>query len=139
MGDYVQTQSIDFTIPATNLPSAYAAMCLLNTTHDDDKGGGSWGPNGKTEKWFSWMDANYPETCPDAEAIFTALGFEVEVADNGDLTLLGYDSKIGQENLFIDAAGKFANDGWEIVWEGEDDLIWQQTSAGTKDGVVIFN
>jgi hypothetical protein len=139
MGYYVQIRDANFVIPADKLDAAYAAMCALNTTHDAEKSGGSYSGGKQTSKYFAWMDANYPETCPDAKAILEALGFEVETYDNGDLTIDSYDSKAGQENLFIDACFPFVDPASYISWEGEDGEFWKQTPLGTKNGTVVYS
>jgi hypothetical protein len=122
MGYYVNIVSSTMRIPQANLQRVYDKMCALNITHHDQKNGGSWDAGQQTGKWFSWMDANYPETCPDARSILNALGFETQYDTAGDLLVTGYDSKMGQEDLFLssienDAIGK-------IIWCGEDDERW---------------
>ena len=47
------------------------------------------------------MDENYPETCKDAQAILDCLGFETAYDDVGNLHLVAYDNKMGQEDLFL--------------------------------------
>lgn len=130
MGYYVQIVQSNYTIPGIYADAAYKAMCALNTTHDDQKMGGSFSGGKQTAKWFSWMDENYPETCADAQAIFEALGFEVEKLDDGSLVLESYDSKTGQEDLFLEAIQPFALPGTGILWRGEDGMeYWTLASA----------
>ena len=69
MGYYVQIVESNARIPAANLKAAYEKMCALNVTHDHAKRGGSYSDGKQTAKWFSWMDANYPETCKDAKEV----------------------------------------------------------------------
>jgi hypothetical protein len=126
MGYYVTLRESDFEIPAENLDAAYEAMCRLNVTHDHLKNGGSWGGGGQTAKWFSWMPENYPEVCPDAASIFEHLGFEVEITESGSLRLNYYDSKIGQEELFLEACAPYAVDKTGLIWQGEDGEMWGQ-------------
>ena len=73
MGYYVRIIKSTAFVPAENLDRVYDIMCSLNETHDHEKHGGSWSGTKRTEKWFSWMDENYPETCKDAQAIFNQL------------------------------------------------------------------
>jgi hypothetical protein len=115
-------------IPKSKLAVAYEKMCALNITHDSQKRGGSWSGGQQVQKWFSWMDANYPDTCPDARAVLEMLGFYTDYNDEGDLLIEGYDSKTGQEDLFLkaienDAAG-------EILWTGEEHERWTTTFHG---------
>lgn len=118
MGYNVRTIKSTAHIPAANLDTAYQAMCALNTTHHNQKRGGSWSGGQETGRWFSWMDENYPDTCQDAQAILEQLGFETQYADNGDLLLVSYDSKTGQEDLFLEAIQNLALG--RIHWLGED-------------------
>lgn len=118
MGYYVEIEKSTAVIPAANLDRAYQKMCALNTTHDHKKRGGS----NHGGRWFSWMDANYPETCPDAAAVLEALGFETHYADNGDLHIDGYDNKSGQEDLFLHTIADDVTG--EIEWRGEDGERW---------------
>ena len=128
MGYYVQIVESNARIPAANLQRAYEKMCALNVTHDQQKRGGSYSGGVQTSRWFSWMDANYPETCKDAKAVLEQLGFECSYAANGDLLIDGYDSKTGQEDLFLKAI-EFDAEG-TITWRGEEGESWTTTFLG---------
>ena len=122
MGYYVEIEKSTAVVPAANLERVYEKMCALNITHDHKKRGGCFGGGVQKAKWFSWMDANYPDTCKDARAVLEALGFETHYAENGDLHIDHYDNKTGQEGLFLhsiedDVSGK-------IEWRGEDGERW---------------
>lgn len=133
MGYYVQAVSSTAFIPKANLQRAYEKMCALNVTHDHEKNGGSWSAGGKQDgKWFSWMDANYPETCKDAQAVLEQLGFECEYNEFGDLCFGDYDSKTGQEDLFMKAIENEATG--MITWRGEEGEVWVTKFHG---GVVV--
>ena len=134
MGYEIQITKSTAVIPAANLKRAYQKMCALNTTHHNQKRGGSWS-GGKAmpdSSWFSWMDANYPQTCPDAQAVLEQLGFYINIADNGDLHIEGYDSKMGQEDLFLKAIENEASG--EIQWMGEEGETWTTVFYG--DSVI---
>lgn len=145
MGYWVNIIEGEVTIPKANLEEAYKRMCALND-NDAVKRGGQWGGEVSSEsprpegmnyhpaRWFSWMDANYPETCSDAKAILRELGFELEDRD-GDLFIFGYDSKVGQEELFLDAISDLCTKDSFLVWRGEDGAMWRQ-EFGTKEMVV---
>jgi hypothetical protein len=138
MGYYVSIEESTFMIPAENLDAAYKAMCQLNfTVPNSQKRGGSWpgkdnapefGPDKST--WFSWMEWDYHETCKDAGAILTKLGFYTEYDEAGNLHIRGYDSKTGQEKLFLESICTLAN-GY-IVWTGECGEYWGETYGGSK-------
>lgn len=124
MGYFVAITESDAFIPAEKLEIAYQKMCKLNTTHHDQKRGGRWNGGECIEKWFSWMDANYPETCKDAKAIFENMGFSTEYDASGNLKITGYDNKTGQEQLFLDAIKDDVVGS--ISWRGENGEKWKQ-------------
>lgn len=145
MGYWVNITEGTVTIPKANLEEAYKRMCALND-NDAIKRGGQWGgevssdsprPEGMNyhpARWFSWMDADYPSTCADAKAILRELGFELEDRD-GDICIFGYDSKVGQEELFLDAISDLCTKDSFLVWRGEDGAMWRQ-EFGSKEMVV---
>jgi len=136
MGYYVQITEQEFFLSKENFDEAYKLMCALND-RDDLKMGGSWGqelnadmprPEGMTyhpSKWFSWMDANYPETCKNLEDILTNLGFEIDKDDSSNIAILTYNSKIGAEGYFFDAIASLVQDGSYVCWRGEDGEEWR--------------
>lgn len=138
MGYYVTIQQSTFKIPAENLKEAYERMCQLNFTVPNlDKRGGTWpGKNQCPEygpdksSWFSWMSWNYHETCKDAEAVLQEIGFDVWYDADGALLIQGYDSKSGQEDLFLNAICPLAT-GY-IVWRGEEGELWGETYGGSS-------
>jgi hypothetical protein len=128
MGYYVRIIASDAVIPAANLTRAYEKMCALNETHDAQKRGGSWSAGKQDARWFSWMDANYPETCKDAREVLEQLGFNCECNDQGDLLIQGYDNKTGQEDLFLKAIENEATG--QIQWVGEEGDVYYTNFAG---------
>ena len=138
MGYYVRTVKSNAYIPAAMLLIAYDALCALNYTHHAQKRGGSYSSGKQTERWFSWMDANYPDTCKDAEAVLAALGFSPYIDCEGNLWFGEYDSKTGQEDLFMAALENIAIG--EISWVGEDGETWNTLFHGDKvfDGAPML-
>lgn len=150
MGYYVSLTRTNAILPAQNLPAAYEALCALNQRNDLKIGGqGGWTfgatPEGETpiegphdKVWFSWMDWNYPETCPDAAAILKQLGFECDVHDDGSIEFLAYDNKTGAEDHFLIALAPYLastdGDAPQFVWRGEEGEIWRQI---VLDGVMV--
>lgn len=144
MGYYVRIVFSNFTIPSENVDEAYRRLISLND-NDDLKRGGSWGgeydarsprPEGFDHhpgKWFSWMHADYPAKCNSLQHIFRQLGFDVDVDDNGDVHLTGYDNKTGQEDIFLDEIIDLTTG--EIHWIGEDDTLWK-TISGVKENAA---
>lgn len=151
MGYYISITGGTVTIPKENVAKAYERMCALND-NDSIKRGGQWGgdfdknsarPEGLNyhpARWFSWMDANYPETCADAKAILDMLGFESLY--NEDLVIFGYDSKAGQEDLFLEAISDLCTPDSHLIWRGEDGEMWKQEFGGptviTKSAVITW-
>jgi len=131
MGYYVSLDEADWLIPTKKIGAAYKAMCDLNSC-DQLKSGGSYSGGKQTNKWFSWMDENYPETCTDAEAVLQALGFDTEVTYEG-LRIESYDNKAGDEDRFIAAIAPFSREGSFLVWRGEDGHLWRNE---VKNGIV---
>jgi|TARA_B100001964_G_scaffold25990_1_gene25916 hypothetical protein len=125
MGYYGQIESSTFMLKKEDYEEAYVAMCALNQ-FDSIKRGGSYHKDQDTgvvteSRWFSWMPDNYPDVLTTAEEIFTMLGFEINTSDTG-LEIYGYDDKIGQEDLFLEACCPWASGN--IEWRGEDGEIW---------------
>jgi len=87
MGYYVRLEESTAVLPKKHQAEAYRRMCALND-NDERKQGGSWS-DGQEEKWFSWMDPNYPDTCADAKAILADLGFWFDENEDGDLGVRG--------------------------------------------------
>ena len=144
MGYYVEITDSTFTIPTANLDEAYRRMVALNDD-DDLKRGGTFGREAidpakraalgyHPDRWFSWMDPNYPAKCADAEAIIRELGFECGMEDEG-LVIYSYDNKSGQEDVFLTAIADLAT-GY-IVWRGEEGETWKET-YGESDVKVRY-
>lgn len=159
MGYYVRIDEYDFTIMKKDFKKAYEACVALNDRDDLKSGGGGTYtlPNGKQMKygdprpkgmsyhpmkWFSWMEANYPETCKTLDDVLTALGFEINYDDQGNIDGLGYDSKIGDEEYFLAAIAPFVKKGSILNWVGEDNTFWQNHFDGkkmtTKTGRIVY-
>lgn len=85
--------------------------------------------------WFSWMDWNYHEKLRNVQEILEDLGFSVFYDDDGNLLVEGYNSKSGQEGLFLKSISTLSR-GF-ILWEGEDKEQWVEFYG--DDGVVILS
>jgi hypothetical protein len=141
MGYYTTQVDQHFTIPADKLGEAFEALKALNTnTPDSEKRGGSWGPGGQRASWFSWMDENYDKTAVDAAEIFEALGFTVDRDGDceGGLSLDGYDSKTGQEDLFLTAVKDLVPEDSFIEFRGEDGAMYRWTPKGVQYATVTW-
>ena len=128
MGYYVRSIHSNFFMDKVHFDAAYKKLCELND-YDELKRGGQFGSGIKEEndkynknKWFSWMDYNYPETCPDMFSVLSQVGFGFDHDDEGNLVSLYYDdNKTGNEDYFLCALAPFVKDGSFIVFKGEED------------------
>ena len=118
MGYYVRIEEADWEIKET--PEALATIREMpKKFHHLKRGGSSSG-----EKWFSWMNDTEIETTETVENVFKQLGFETESTDGG-FRLIGYDSKTGQEDLFLAVMAPYTVSGSSIEWVGEDNAMWR--------------
>ena len=123
MGYYVNGEG-ELTIKKENLAAAYEAMMALQEKPAEGKRGG-----GQGKAWYSWMPEDL-RTIPNAAEVFRELGFEVGESDEG-IVIGRYDSKSGQEDVFIAAAAPFIED--EVYeWTGEDGEFWRWELIGGK-------
>jgi hypothetical protein len=136
------------TIKKADEPKAYKAICALND-NDDLKNGGSWGGGELTSdhprpaglnhhpaRWFSWTKPNYPDLFATFTEVIEHLGFEITETSQTDETNtyeLIYDSKRGQEDLFLEACAPYLTG--QIEWTGEDGARWRNLF----DGKTIIN
>jgi hypothetical protein len=130
MGYYVTLMDSDVSIPASKLDEAYQAILKLNE-RDDLKSGGRWpghdcprpeGLDFHPNRWFSWMPADLTE-CGSLRGVLEHLGFDCDEF-HGDLSLISYDSKTGQEDLFLETLAPFISDGC-MQWRGEDGFLFR--------------
>lgn len=129
MGYYVNLTDADFIIKENEetlsairqMPTKYYALM---------RGGSSTG-----EKWFSWMNTEEIESAESVQSVFEALGFDCS-ADaygiKGQFSLDGYNSKTGQEDLFLAVVAPFVEDGSYTEWRGEDGELWRFTVNDKK-------
>lgn len=129
MGYFVTLIDADFGVPET--PEVLAAIHRMDTEWHELKRGGSYGPDGMTEAWFSWMPDVTSLTT--VQSVFETLGFKVSVKD-GKVWLYGYDNKTGQEELFLAAVAPFVKDDSFTSWRGEDGELYGYT---VRDGRLV--
>ena len=124
MGYYIDLTDAEWEI--TESPESLATVREMPVKYHHIKRGGS--SNG--EKWFSWMNDTDIENAETVESVFNQLGFETETVDGG-FKLTGYNSKTGQEDLFLAVMAPFTKHGSYIEWRGEDGALW---AYHIKDG-----
>jgi hypothetical protein len=118
MGYYIDLTDAEWEISES--PEALATIREMPVKYHAIKRGGS--SNG--EKWFSWMNDTEIETTDTVENVFNQLGFETDKVDGG-FKLTAYNSKTGQEDLFLAVMAPFTKDGSYIEWRGEDGALWK--------------
>lgn len=136
MGYYVQITNSSCVIDAVVKPQVYQIWCDLNhPRHNDQKNGGSWRDGKKAVFWYSWMDEHYDQTCKTAEDILNMLGFTYETLADFSLRITGYESKMGQEDVFFKAVAHLLTG--EIAWRGEDNCEYTWTFYGHPTVLAI--
>ena len=139
MGYYIEIEKSTFRIPAANLDAALVEFKALNHNPDVEKRGGHYDKGDKVQSWFSWMPHDYDKYVTTAEEVLILLGFETEKDEStGDVLITGYDSKIGQEELFLNAVKNLVDPNSQIFWKGEDGARWMWTPEGVYDAVVTY-
>lgn len=104
--------------------------------------GGSWGSNGQKEWWYSWCDMNYLRTVAKTFIdILEHLGFDVQTDDVGNIISLWYNSKLGDEGLFLKETAEYWERGAVIDWTGEDSSVWRlDLDRGIeREGRVVYD
>lgn len=147
MGYYTSIIDCDFFLDKQHFNDVYQRMCELNDYHDL-KRGGSYGKNNDVDqgerypknKWFSWMDYNYPETCKDIFEILNQIGLEY-ILEDGDIVRLSYDNKTGNEDYFLNCFAGFVPDGSYITFKGQEDddyykFVFENGKMTRYDGSV---
>lgn len=142
MGYYIGTEDVNIFLDKKYFDDVYKKMCELNDFHEL-KRGGSFGANTDEvegdryprNKWFSWMEYNYPEIYSDMNSILIALGFDVEYDKEGNLVGLGYWDKSGSEDYFFSCFAGFVKDGSFINMKGEESEDYYRYIF--KDGKMI--
>ena len=137
MGYYATLDYSSVKIPLSAEKDALEAVYRLDTAAHHLKQGGSYGGGRDGAKWFSWMPEDL-RTLTTLEDLLQTLGFRTHESD-GAIHVDGYDSKVGQEDLFFFALAPFiepnhskdflamANEPASMEWTGEDGSKWKWT------------
>ena len=125
MGYYVSVEDANWKIQET--PEALRAVKEMPIKYHFLMNGGS--SNG--EKWFSWMNNAEIEKAESVESVFQSLGFDT-IKVEGGFKLVDYNSKTGQEDLFLAVVAPWTVSGSYITWRGEDDSYWRHVVTEGK-------
>jgi hypothetical protein len=131
-------------IPASRLDVTLQRWKGLNRQENNHlKQGGSYHGGKQRVWWFSWMDEDYDTKVQSVADVLDMLGFDyVSYTADGSVEITGYDSKMGQEELFFATIASGIPEGQYINWIGEDGHTWQWLFTGgqlvKKNGQVVF-
>ena len=143
MGYNVSIENGTLRIPVMYLDRVYDAMCELNNLPSDLKNGGAYQGGEQQASWFSWMPPNFPEVYDNAQQVLEGLGFLDLFQEGDDLIVHSYDSKRGQEVLFIAAIAPWITPDSALYWLGEDGDRWRWTFQGgileEHSGRVVYD
>lgn len=132
MGYYVELTAAEFEIPENE--QVLQVLKDLNHKPGVVKNGGSYAGGKKQKSWFSWLAPDYDQHVTSVYEMFEMLGFDCSLStDQSTVMLMGYDNKIGQEHLFIEAVAPYVAEGSYLQWRGEDGAEWRYV---VEDGGV---
>lgn len=120
MGYYVDLVEADFTIPERE--DVLEALREMPKKYKSLQRGGDG-----TNSWFSWMSDEEIENAVSVRSIFESLSFDCFDYGNGTFGLNSYNSKMGQEDLFLAVVAPFVAEGSYTQWRGEDGELWRYT------------
>lgn len=146
MGYYV-TYTGSLTLKPGMEAQALAALKALNGRHENKSGGqypasavrpaDSQSVSDNPNEWYAWMPWNYDELCDSVADVLEMLGFDWY--EDGEI---GYDSKIGDEDVFLRALGPFVEAGNVINCRGEDGELWRYVFDGStatiQNGRIVY-
>jgi len=144
MGYWINLEESTFVLRDEHKEAALEIVKALNAPSNNHlKRGGSWGPGtGKTQHWFSWMPADYDKTVGSIEEVFELLGFILAEEPDGAMLLDDYDSKTGQEDLFLGAIAHLVEDDTYVQFVGEDGdryrYVFKDGKMTTKHATLVW-
>lgn len=135
MGYYVSICNSTFGIKKNNLDAALAALKALNGPEYDNHKIKPYG-TGAGRPYYSWMSADWDETCSSVAEVLNMLDLETVVDEQGDLYITNFDSKWrSQITIFLSALAPYAIEGSFIEFDGEEhDDFWR---FQVDDGALV--
>ena len=125
MGYYIEQTDSKFFIAHTDVEKALSAIKGIMHSHDQMRGG-SWGPDGKTERWYAWVNTDevlQSQTLVDALESWRWKARTDSVGNVCGIEFVG--EKSGQDELLFDAIAPYVESGSYIVMRGEDGEVWR--------------
>jgi len=136
MGYYVTLNASDAVLPHEHLDEAMARLLELNT-HDEWKRGFASTGGVVTERWFSWMPANYDSELTTVQEILERVGYEVTIDVDG-LNVEGYNNKTGCQDIFIWYISDLFREDSYMEWIGEDGAQERWNFGGGEKMTLII-
>jgi hypothetical protein len=137
MGYYITAHGT-ITMPRSLEQNALRALKTLNYDHEAKRGGLLGNPEATFEtRWYSWMPERWHETVGSIEQVLELVGFSVTKTRQAGLNVytLTYDSKTGQEEVFLNSLADYAQVDVEVT--GEDGERWKWANA--KAGAPLYH
>jgi hypothetical protein len=132
MGYYINAHGT-ITMPKSMESEAVHALKMLNYDHDAKHGGVLGKPEATFEtRWYSWMPERWHEAVESVEDVLGLIGFEVGKSRMAglDVYTVNYDSKTGQEDVFLNCLAGYAQVDIEVVGEDGERWKWANARAG---------
>jgi hypothetical protein len=132
MGYYINAQGT-ITMPRSLEAEALHALKMLNYDHETKRGGLLGNPDATFEtRWYSWMPERWHEHVASVKEVLEMVGFGVttEREDGLDVYIVTYDSKTGQEDVFLNCLAGYAHVEVEVVGEDGSRWMWANSKAG---------
>ena len=125
MGYYIEQTDSKFFIPHTDFDKALTAIKAIMYSQDKMRGG-SWGPDGKTERWYAWVNT---DEVLQSQTLVEALDcWRWKARTDSFDNVCGIEfagEKSGQDDLLFDAIAPYVESGSYVVMRGEDGEVWR--------------
>lgn len=122
MGYYVNIEDCSFFIERKNFEPAMQALRELDKRDELKLRSYVNGVDKPTH--FSWMDAYWAENVKTLPEFLDMARFECSENEDG-LFIHYFNSKFGDERVFLVAIAPYIEDGSYIIWRGEDGQLWR--------------
>jgi hypothetical protein len=126
MGYCIDQLGCNFFIKAEDKVKALQAVKKLMKLANKIGQGGSYGPNGKTEQWFSWVGTADVLKADTLEKAMEEWRYCPSTDEWGNINSVRfYGEKLGQEMELFKVLAPFVKDGSYIEMQGEDGSVWR--------------
>lgn len=130
MGYYVDMTEAEWELPED--PALLQILKEMPVKYKSIQSGGSWGPNGQEEKWFSWTNDKEFEVATSCKSIAETFCFDTRTITEDKFELSSYNTKNGQQELFLAVTAPWVTEGSYTQWRGEDGEEWRWVAKNGK-------